>query len=328
MKNKIKHWLWGISISIVVGFAGLNVLAYNHARAMTHFTSINSRTTKPEELSLLSKVKVLLVGVNIPRPSGQRNISELGSGCQTLTINEPKDITIETWYCDRGASVPLTILFHGYASEKTSMLEEAKTFLELGTSVLLVDFRGSGGSSESYTTIGVREADDVAAVFRYAQMHLPHNKIILYGKSMGAASILRAVHENGVSPDAVILEAVFDTMLNTVRNRFNLMGIPSFPGAEFLVFWGGQQWGFDGFKHNPVDYASSLRCPALFMHGTSDSRATLAEGRRVYDAAIGSKKFIMFDKVGHSSYISAQPDKWRTSIKDFLIPIEKNTNSM
>lgn len=322
---KLKSYLLIILISILIGLVSLNILAYNHARAMTHFTSIDSRTTKLEELSLLSKIKVLFFGVNIPRPNSQRNISELDSGCQTLAINEPGRITIETWHCDRGASAPLTILFHGYASEKTSMLEEAKMFLELGTSVLLVDFRGSGGSSESYTTIGVREADDIAVVYRYAQMNLPHNEIILYGKSMGAASILRALHENGVSPDAVILEAVFDTMLNTVRNRFNLMGIPSFPGAEFLVFWGGKQWGFDGFKHNPVDYAKSLKCPALFMHGTSDSRATLVEGRRVYDATISTKRFIMFDKVGHSSYISAQPEKWRTSIKDFLISIEKNT---
>jgi len=33
-------------------------------------------------------------------------------------------------------------------------------------SVLLVDFRGSGDSSEAYTTIGFDEAKDVAAVMR------------------------------------------------------------------------------------------------------------------------------------------------------------------
>jgi hypothetical protein len=70
----------------------------------------------------------------------------------------------------------------------------------------------------------------------------------------------------------VILEAVFDTMLNTVRHRFHAMGIPAFPSAQLLVFWGGRQWGFDGFAHNPVQYAASLNCPSLFMHGANDPK--------------------------------------------------------
>lgn len=315
---KVKHYVFGVTIGLAIAFAGLNTLSYNHAHAMTNFTMSDSRTAKPETLSLWSKMKILFHGVNIPRPNSNRTISELGVKCEALKVNEPESITLDTWYCNRGANTTLTILFHGYAAEKTSTIEEAKSFLDLGSSVLLVDFRGSGHSSESYTTIGFREADDVAAVFNYANTQLPHKKIILFGKSMGAASILRAIHENHILPNGVILEAVFDSMLNTTRNRFHIMGIPSFPGAELLVFWGGKQWGFDGFKHNPVDYAASLKCPALFMHGTSDSRATLEEGQYVYNAAQGPKKFIMFDKIGHESYISNQPDKWRINVENFL----------
>ena len=58
---------------------------------------------------------------------------------------------------------------------------------------------------------------------------------------MGAASVLRSVHSCGVQPDAIIAESVFDRMLTTVRHRFELMGVPSFPCAELLVFWGGRQ---------------------------------------------------------------------------------------
>ena len=91
----------------------------------------------------------------------------------------------------------------------------------------LVDFRGSGESSESYTTIGFREANDVSAVMHYVQTAVAHSSVILFGQSMGAVAILRAVHEDGITPDAVIVEAVFDTMLNTVRHRFAAMGLPS-----------------------------------------------------------------------------------------------------
>ena len=322
MKEKTKRWIMVAVVTVVVGVVGLNVLAYNHAWAMMHFTTGGDRTTKPEALSALQKVKVLLVGVNIPRPTGNASLSDLAEDGKVLKINGPNGITLETWYCDRGATTPLVILFHGYSAEKTSLLPEAHALLKLGASVMLVDFRGSGGSSESYTTIGVRESDDVATVVSFAKENLSHSGTVLFGQSMGAVAILRTMHDNDIQPDAVIVEAVFDTMLNTVRNRFHAMGIPSFPSAELLVFWGGRQWGFDGFRHNPVDYASSVHCPALFMHGWDDPRATVNEGRRVFDAVSGAKEFVTFDKTGHESYCVAHHTEWRTAIKGMIMRAE------
>ena len=249
-----------------------------------YFSNSGARTAKPEKLSFWSRIRVLFTGVNVPRPSTKRIYSDLSNDCQILSIPAPDGVILESWYCNRGGETALVILFHGYSVEKSSLLSEAKAFLDIGTSVMLVDFRGSGGSSEFYTTIGVHEASDVAAIIHYSEAHLSHSKTVLFGQSMGAVAILRAVHEHDVLPHGVILEAVFDTMLNTVRNRFRAMGIPSFPSANLLVFWGGQQLGFNGFMHNPRDYACSLRSPALFMHGIDDRRAALTEGRRVYDA--------------------------------------------
>lgn len=316
--RKTRRWLLPLLVFLIIGFVGLNVLAYTHAYSMMHFTSGGTRTHKPEALSFLTKSKLIFTGVNIPRPVSALSPSALAADCVAMTIGAPEDITLAAWYCDRGEGTPLVVLFHGYAAEKTELLPEAKAFLDLGASVLLVDFRGSGGSSESYTTVGVREADDVAAVFRHASDELSHSSIILFGQSMGAVSILRAVREHGIEPDAVILEAVFDTMLNTVRNRFEAMGVPSFPAAQALVFWGGVQGGFNGFAHKPVDYAQSLTCPALFMHGADDPRATLAEALRVYAVAPGPKTFTEFEAVGHEEYVSKYPEQWRTAVEKII----------
>jgi len=320
MKRKTKHWLLSLLILLVAGFTLLNVLAYNHASAMMNFTSNGTRTAKPEELPFWTKTRVLLIGVNVPRPIQDRVPSDFAPVCRTLSINGPENITLATWYCDQGKGTPLVILFHGYSAEKTSLLREAKILLDLGISVLLVDFRGSGGSSESYTTVGIREGDDVAAVVRYANDSLSHThtSTILFGQSMGAVAILRAVHAHSVAPDAIILEAVFDTMLNTVRNRFAALGVPSFPSAELLVFWGGWQADFGGFSHNPVDYATSVDCFALFMHGVDDPRATIAEGRRVFAAVPGPKAFKEFQAVGHEAYASKYPHEWQTAVAEII----------
>ena len=318
MNINLKRWIVLAAGFATLGFAGLNLLAYNHARSMMHFTTGGPRPHKPEDLNTWQKVKVLLGGVNLPRPMGHRSPASLATNCRVFAIAGPEGITLEAWYCDRGKETPLVILFHGYAAEKTSLMAEAGTILDLGASVLLVDFRGSGGSSEAYTTIGVLEAEDVTAVMRFAGQTLPHTRHILFGHSMGAAAILRAIHQHGIQPEAVILEAVYDTLLNTVRNRFRAMRLPSFPSAELLVFWGGRQWGFDGFRHNPVDYAASVRCAVLFLHGEEDSRATRDEARRVFDAVPGRKQFVVFDQSGHASYIANHPQRWRKAVAEIV----------
>lgn len=318
MSRSTKQKIVRVAGLLVVGFIMLNVLAYNHAYAMMHFSLQGVRTDKPEGLTGWAKGKVLLLGVKVPRPVGTLSPSALDPECRALAVSEADGVNLSGWYCDRGAGTPLVILFHGYSVEKTALIPEAKVFLELGASVLLVDFRGSGGSSEAYTTIGVCEADDVAGVVRYAQKNMVHSRIILYGQSMGAAAILRAISECGVSPDAVITEGVFDTMLNTVCNRFAAMQVPAFPSAQLLVFWGGCQWGFNGFAHNPLNYAKAVRCPVLFMHGTDDPRATLVEGRRVFDAVQGRKRFKTFDRTGHESTISSHATEWRTTVASFM----------
>ncbi len=327
MKNKSKQWGFVILAAVVVAFIVLNVLAYNHAYAMMHFTSGGTRTAKPEKLTAWQRLKVLIQGVNVPRPVSIRSPAELNPEYRGLSIRTQDGVTLGGWYVDHGDKTPLVILFHGYGAEKSSLQQEATTFLQLGMSVLLVDFRGAGESSESYTTIGVREADDVAAVMNYVHHALSHSSVILYGQSMGAVAILRAIYKDGIQPDAVIVEAVFDTMLNTVRHRFESMGIPSFPGAELLAFWGGVQVGVNCFAHDPVIYAKSLRCPALFMHGTDDPRARIWEGRRVYGAVPGIKQFKEFPAIGHESYLSRYPVEWMSAVGTFLKRLQKLNNN-
>ena len=205
VKKKFKRWVVVLVVVVVAGGIVLNFLAYRHAYAMTHFTAGNPRTQEPEKLTLGQKVKVLFRGVNIPRPQTRASPIDLGPSTKSLRLDGTNGITLGAWYCPDPSQSPLVILFHGYTGEKSGTLPEARAFLELGLSVLLVDFRGSGDSSESYTTIGYDEAEDVAAAVRYAQAQLPRGKVILYGNSMGAAAILRAVHSCGVRPDAIIV---------------------------------------------------------------------------------------------------------------------------
>jgi uncharacterized protein len=308
----------GVAMVFGAGLIGLNVLAYRHAHAMMHFGGGGPRPRKPETMTWKQKLRVLACGVEIPRPRSNLAPAALGPGGRSLRLGGTNGVTLGAWYCAASAARPLVILFHGYTGEKTQMLLEAKALLGMGFPVLLVDFRGSGESSESYTTIGYAEAEDVTTAVEFARDQLGHARVVLYGESMGAVAILRAVHSQAVRPEAIIVEGVFDRMLRTVRHRFEIAGVPSFPAADLLVLWGGFQAGFNGFRHNPVDYAGSVSCPILFLHGTADPRARLEEAREVFAAVPGAKQFHEFAGAGHEAGVVRFRGEWTEIVGQFL----------
>lgn len=318
MNPRVKRRL--VASGVALGFLGicLNLVAFAHARAMTHFSGDRPRTAAPETLGTDSRLKALFLGVDLPRPHSDIPPTRLGTGTRAIEIPVPGGIRLGAWYCPGEPGRPLAILFHGYGGEKTGCLAEAGMLHSMGLATFLVDFRGAGASSESYTTIGYLEAEDVAAAVDYAREHFPAPKVVLYGHSMGGVAILRAVAECGVKPDGMIVESVFDTLLNTVRRRFDLMGMPSFPFAQLLVFWGGAQFGFNGFRHNPVRYAGAVRCPVVFFHGASDSRARIEDARLVYDAVPGLKEFVAFADLGHEPGVLRHPVEWRDAVTHLL----------
>jgi hypothetical protein len=135
---------------------------------------------------------------------------------------------------------------------------------------------------------------------------------------MGSVAILRAIAKEGVAPAGIVIECPFDRLLGTVEHRFTAMGLPSFPCAELLVFWGGFQLGMNGFAHNPVEYAASVTCPVLLMHGADDKRVSLVEVGAVYAGLAGEKQLEIFPGVGHESCHRTRPDLWARHVEAFL----------
>jgi alpha-beta hydrolase superfamily lysophospholipase len=230
---------------------------------------------------------------------------------------------LEGWFIPKDKPRGLVLFAHGYCASKASLLREANAVHALGYSVFLFDCHGSGGSEGRVTSIGVREADDVADAFAFAKSRFGASPIILSGQSMGSAAILRAIAIHGIEPAGVIVECPFDRLLSTAENRFHAMKLPAFPAARLLIFWGGLQLGFNGFQHNPVDYATQVRCPVLFLQGAKDPRVTLEQAQAVFDSLAGEKTFVMFPSAGHESLLAADSELWTKSVAHFLEDIRR-----
>jgi alpha-beta hydrolase superfamily lysophospholipase len=300
-------------------FTLVNMLAYRHAWAMTHFVLEGTKTERPEQLSFLKKLTILCTGVSIPKPRGPgKTPADYGLPFEVHRLAGPGGVELEAWHIPHSAAKGIVLMFHGYTACKASLLAEAKSFHDLGFAAFLVDFRGSGGSTGCDTSIGMLEALDVVRAADYARTHWPDLPQISYGQSMGSAALMRANAILGYTPTAMILESPFDRLLTTVGNRFGAMGLPAFPLAHLLVFWGGMQQGFNGFQNNPVEYAAHVACPVLHMQGTDDRRVTREQAQAIFDNFAGEKKLELFAGLGHTPFLVKQPEQWRRAVGDFL----------
>jgi uncharacterized protein len=138
---------------------------------------------------------------------------------------------------------------------------------------------------------------------------------------MGSVAILKAVAQNKVAVDAIVLELPFTRLLDAVRSRLRVLRLPPFPIAEMIVFWGSVQHRVNGFTHNPVTYAQQVKCPTLILQGELDKWTSLAEIRQLFDQLKGRKQLVIFPEAGHQLLVTADQQLWRRSVDQFLEPI-------
>jgi uncharacterized protein len=225
---------------------------------------------------------------------------------------------LESWYLPREDARGVAVLFHGYGGTKGDLLREARVFHDLGLAAFLVDFRGGGGSEGDESSIGFHEAQDVTAATTYARTLPGRLPVVVYGISMGAAAVLKADAETPLGARALVLECPFDRLSTTVDHRFEVRHVPAFPLSNLLVFWGGWRQGFDGFAHNPVDYARRVRTPALVFSGSEDELVTPDEAGGIARALAGPSEHVVCPGVGHASCLRGRPPLARDALARLL----------
>ncbi len=295
-------------------FLLLNVVSCNHAYKFTHFAEKNiSKSGKPEHLPFTEKLKVIFWGISNPKPV---NYHKPARTHETITIQSKEKL--EAWLVSPENPKGVVLLFHGYSGSKSGIINYAEEFHQKGYHTLLVDFQGSGGSTGHQTTIGFEESKDVEAAYKYIKNRFSKEEIILFGSSMGAAAILKAVAETEIEPDKLIVECPFGSMRTTTQKRFEAMGLPTFLLPDLLMIYGSIQNGFNAYKHNPSEYAKGVDIPTLLLYGAKDPRVTRAETDEIFLNLQGEKTLGIFEKAGHENYLWRHSGEWEREIDGFL----------
>ncbi len=100
--------------------------------------------------------------------------------------------------------------------------------------------------------------------------------------------------------------------------RFDAFGLPSWPAADLMLFWGGRAWGFDANEHRPVDDAAAVECPTLLLNADADPRVPMSQARRILDAIPAQTELSIFPSTVHAPAARHAPLAWSRALTIFL----------
>ena len=240
---------------------------------------------------------------------------------ESVWIDSLDGLRLHGRYYHTADGAPLDIGFHGYRS--SALLDfcgGAGLSLEMGHNLLLVDQRCHGESGGCSITFGIREREDVLCWVRYAQERFGADvPIILYGVSMGAATVLMAseldLPENvkGIVADCPYGSAL-DIILEVARKR----GYPLWLIKPLVLLGARIYGGFDLKASSPEQAVQRARIPILLIHGESDGFVPCEMSEKISRSNPKLVTRVTFPGADHGfSYLADTPRYWSV-VQDFM----------
>lgn len=302
--------------TVLALFVLLNIVVMFHAYKFTHFYNAGEVTIKaPGTRTGWDNAKEILFGINAVK---QQNAMP-DSINKPVVLTTKDNLKLEAWYTAVDSARGTVCLFHGHGGKKSGTGAEAAAFRKIGYNTFQLDFRAHGNSGGNTCTIGYDETEDVKLAYDFIKTKGEKN-IVLWGISMGASTITKAVNDyDSLQPKKIILEMPFGTIEDAVKGRIKMMGLPQQPIATLLTFWGGVEHGFWAFNMKPEEYAKKISCPVLLQWGANDPRVSRSEEDILFaNLGTASKKFIVYNTAVHESLCKKENEKWVATVTDFL----------
>ncbi|HEX5152008.1 MAG TPA: alpha/beta fold hydrolase [Parafilimonas sp.] len=313
--RKILKWIARV---LLILFIVINAICAWQAFIFTHFSQ-EKISKNQEQQSIIPQKLSRIFGKKHAR---QLVIDSLRVQHESLFITSGT-LKLASWYLKHNPDTTkngTVIMFHGYGSSRSDIIPEATAFYKMQYDVLMIDFRAHGNSEGNVCSMGYHEAGDVKSAYNFIS-NTGEKNIILWGGSMGAASITKAMHDDySIKPSKIILEKCFGRMTDAANALArNSTHEPARPFGTLLTFWASVELGTYLFNLNPQQYAKEITCPVLIQWGGRDENVSRQETESIYNNLGSSKKKLaIYPDCGHENLLLKQPVLWRNSVSNFL----------
>ncbi len=241
-----------------------------------------------------------------------------------VTIKLKDNLTLHGDYIPAdGNADTLVICFHGYTGMGLKDCVSISTFfLKQGYDCLVVDNRAHGKSEGDFVGFGILDRFDCIEWIRYIEKRFEgKKKILLYGVSMGASTVLMASGTEGFpeSVKAVIADCAFtspfDVFAHIMKRDYHM---PPFPMMNISDMMCSRKAGYKFKDFSTIEALKKTTCPVLFIHGKEDTFVPTHMSIENFEACTAPKKLLLVDNAGHAASYYQDVKLYEKTVNEFL----------
>jgi uncharacterized protein len=187
------------------------------------------------------------------------------------------------WHIAPRGDQPVVLYFHGNGGALRYRVDRYRALTEDGTGLVLLSYRGYGGSSGRPSESGLIE--DARAAYAFATQRYPMARLVLWGESLGTGVAVAIAAEKAGEKNVarVVLEAPFASAVSVAASVY------PFVPVRFLMK--------DQFRSDLR--IRNVTVPVLIVHGDRDTVIPIESGERLYSLIEGPKRFLRIPGAGH-----------------------------
>ena len=217
---------------------------------------------------------------------------------EDVTLQASDGVGLHAWYVPAPGAVSTLLFLHGNAGNISHRLDKLAVLNDLGTNVMLLDYRGYGSSQGVPDEAGTyRDAE--AAYTWLRDRGVAPAQLVVYGESLGGpiATDLAARLPVG----GLILESAPSSILDVARYHY-----PWLPVALFL-----------SVRYDALAKIGRVTAPLLILHSRDDEIVPFAMAEQLYAAAPSPKRLVAL-RGAHNDNFIVSADTYRAALDDFL----------
>lgn len=240
---------------------------------------------------------------------------------QSVSIQSDDHLTLNAiQYNTNPDSHKWAILVHGYTSSNENMRREARRFSLEGYNVLTPNMRAHGDSEGEYIGMGWLDRKDMLQWIQFIINQDSDAQIVLYGESMGAATVMMTSGENLPNNVKAVVEdcgytSVYEMFTAQLQYRF---GLPEFPIMQLAQFMANMKAKYDIKEASALEQVKKSTLPMMFIHGSNDNYIPVEMVYRLYEACTTEKELLVVEGADHGASSDVDPDTYYTRIFAFL----------
>ncbi len=242
-----------------------------------------------------------------------------------ITIKSRDGLTLHGDYFPvENGSGKIVICNHGYTGCGIRDCASIAVFFrkKLGCDCLVVDHRAHGQSEGEYIGFGILDRYDCREWVRYVKERFgSEKKILLYGISMGASTVLMASGFTNLQRDikAIIADCAFtspyEVFSHILRRDYHL---PPFPIMNITDAICRSKAGYGFSDYSTVDAVRVTSIPILFIHGRNDDFVPEWMSEKNYKECISPKDLLIVENAAHGASYYENPAIYEKKVEEFL----------